>query len=189
MLTLEQLTKIIPHCGKARRAEFLAPLNNAMLEFEINTPLREAAFIAQVAHESGSFVYTKELANGSAYDGRKDLGNTIPEAISVAKANGMSAGRFYKGHGLIQLTGYSNHKACGEALGLDLIHKPGLITVNPDCCRSAAWFWKEHGLNELADAGNFDKITRVINGGTNGQEERRAFYRTACLVLNAKVTH
>ncbi len=183
MITLEQLAQIIPNAGNKKRRVFLEPLNAAMQEFEINTPLREAAFIAQVAHESCSLVYMKEIANGSAYDNRKDLGNTRPEAIRIAKEHGMTAGRWWKGHGPIQITGYNNHKKCGEALGLDLLNNPGLITLPKDGCRSAAWFWKTHGLNELADKELFSQITKAINGGSNGAQERLQFYHMARHVL------
>ena len=86
-------------------------------------------------------------------------------------------------HGLIQITGYYNHKKCGEALGIDLVRHPKLITEPEYAARSAAWFWKEHGLNELADRGDFSRITRRINGGTNGKAERERFYAAAKEVL------
>ncbi|MBI0407599.1 MAG: hypothetical protein ITD45_02715 [Nitrosospira sp.] len=69
----------------------------------------------------------------------------------------------------MQVTGYDNHLACGAALGFDLLHQPGLLDQPVEACRSAAWFWKTHGLNELTDAGDFERITRRINGGLNGQ--------------------
>jgi predicted chitinase len=183
MITLEQLSKIVPYCSTVKRREYIDPLNAAMSEFEINTPLRVAAFIAQVAHESGSFRYFKEIASGAAYERRKDLGNTFPEAIAIAKANGTTPGRWFKGHGPIQITGYVNHRECGKALGLDLLNKPGLITLPKDGFRSAAWFWKSKGLNELADKQEFDKITKRINGGFNGKRDRDQFYAVAKQVL------
>lgn len=182
MITLEQLKKIVPYAG-AKAGVFLVPLNDAMDEFGIDTPARQAAFIAQVAHESGSFRYVSEIASGMAYNGRKDLGNTKPEAISIAAQHGSTPGPWWKGHGLIQVTGYDNHLACGTALSLDLLHQPSLLEQPVQACRSAAWFWKTHGLNELADAGDFERITRRINGGLNGQAERLAFWSEAKEVL------
>lgn len=171
MVTLEQLKKIVPYAG-VRSGVFLGPLNEAMAEFGINTPAREACFIAQIAHESGSFRYVKEIASGAAYEGRKDLGNTQP-----------GDGVRFKGRGLIQITGRSNYAACGKALGLDLIAHPELLEETTAACRSAAWFWQTHGCNELADEGNFKAITRVINGGYNGLADRVAFLTSAQRVL------
>lgn len=140
-----------------------------MMEFEINTPARQAAFLAQVSHESGSFYYVKEIASGRAYEGRKDLGNTEP-----------GDGPKYKGRGLLQITGRENYGLCGEALKLDLINHPYLLEEQPHSSRSAAWFWSEYkNLNQLADKGDFLKITKRINGGYNGMEDRLACYECA----------
>lgn len=190
LITLDQLKKIIPYAG-ARAAIYLAPLNAAMAEFGIDTPGRRAAFLAQVAHESGSLRYTAEIASGKAYDGRADLGNTRPEAIRIAAQHGTTPGRFWKGHGLIQVTGYDNHRACGEALGLDLLNQPALLEKPAPACRSAAWFWREHNLNKWADAGDLDGASDVINrghktarvGDANGYADRLAFYQRAQEVL------
>lgn len=171
MFTLQELTAIIPHSGK--RAEvFLDPLNAAMQEFEINSSVREAAFLAQIAHESGSLKYVRELADGTAYELRADLGNTNP-----------GDGRRYRGRGLIQITGRANYQACGDALGADLIGSPELLEGTDLACRSAAWYWKTHGLNELADKCDFKLITKRINGGYNGYQERLAYYERAQKVL------
>ena len=171
MISLEELNKIIPSAGK--RAElFLEPLNDAMNEFDIIGPERQAAFIAQIAHESGSFRYVKEIASGEAYEGRKDLGNVEP-----------GDGPRYKGRGLIQITGRDNYMACGNELGVDLVSYPELLESPDLACRSAAWFWEKKGLNELADKGDFKLITKRINGGYNGYQERLAFYEKAQQVL------
>lgn len=183
MITIEQLAAIMPNSTRANRARFIQPLNDTMAEFEINTPNRMAAFLAQLAHESLSFRYMEEIASGGAYEHRADLGNLKPEALAAAHAHGSTTGRFYKGHGPIQITGYDNHLKCGIALGLDLVNNPKLLTQPVAGCRAAGWFWKSHDLNELADTRNFGRITRVINGGTNGAKERLAFYRTAGKVL------
>ena len=174
MITGAQLQSIMPF-AKARIPAFVAPLNAAMQEFHINTPLRQAAFIAQIAHESGELRYVEEIASGAAYEGRKDLGNTQP-------GDGMR----YKGRGLIQITGRNNYAECGKAMGVDLITNPELLETNGLACRSAAWFWASRGLNDLADKGDFERITKRINGGYNGLKERQAYYAKAMLYLGAK---
>lgn len=190
MVTLAQLKKIMPHAGK--RAEvFLVPLNDAMDEFGIDTPARQAAFLAQVCHESGSLAYVSEIASGLAYNGRKDLGNTKPEAVAAAARHGSTPGPWWKGHGLIQVTGYDNHVECGTALGLDLVNEPRLLELPLHAARSAAWFWQRHGLNKWADAGDFDGASDVINrgrktqaeGDANGYKDRLAAYDRAKEVL------
>lgn len=172
-MTRDDLLAIMPY-AKPRIAAFFSPLVDAMEEFDITTPLRQAAFLAQIGHESGQLRYVLELASGSAYEGRKDLGNTQP-----------GDGPRFKGRGLVQVTGRSNYAKCGAALGLDLINHPELLEQPINACRSAAWWWKAHGLNELADEGmaSFGIIVRRINGGTNGIADRLALFRKAQDVL------
>ena len=172
-MTLDQLKEIMPYAGK-RADTFLEPLNAAMDEFEINTPSRQAAFLAQIAHESGSLRYVKEIASGAAYEGRKDLGNT-------QEGDGMR----FKGRGLIQITGRANYAQCGAALDLPLLEQPELLEETENACRSAAWFWQTRGLNELADDGELKLITKRINGGYNGLADRQAYYARARGTLNA----
>lgn len=171
MITLAQLLVIMPY-AKARAGTFIDPLNAAMAEFEINTPARVAAFLAQVGHESGQLQYVKELASGAAYEGRADLGNTSP-----------GDGVKYKGRGLIQVTGKLNYIEVGLALDLDCLNDPSVLETPANACRSAAWWWKKHGLNELADAGDFVKITKRINGGTNGLADRQSLWEVAKRVV------
>jgi putative chitinase len=170
-MTLDQLIKIMPY-ARQRAGLFLPGLNEAMAEFDIDTPARQAAFIAQVGHESGQLAYVRELASGDAYEGRKDLGNTWP-----------GDGRRFKGRGLIQITGRTNYAACGAALDLDLIVTPALLEQPDNACRSAGWFWKTHGLNALADTGDQTLVTRRVNGGTNGLADRLALFDVAQQVL------
>ena len=174
MLDEATLLKIMPH-AKSRVQEFLEPLNAAMREFHINTPERQAAFLAQIAHESGELRYVKELASGAAYEGRASLGNTQP-------GDGMK----FKGRGLIQITGRNNYYECGSVLGWDFITSPELLEQPVNACRSAAWFWASRGLNDLADKGDYIRICRRINGGYNGLKERQAYYVKAMLYLGAK---
>jgi len=187
MITYAQLRAIMP-TAPAGLQRFVQPLNGAMAEFEINTKARQAAFLAQLAHESGSFRYMEEIASGSAYEGRRDLGNHEQEAIDAAAAHGTTPGRFYKGHGPLQITGYYNNRDAGMALDLDLINEPNLLTQPEHGCRAAAWFWKSRGLNEAADAGKFELITRRINGGLNGYEDRLAYWDRATEVLTEVLT-
>lgn len=170
-MTLDQLNQIMPHAN-SRASLFLASLNAAMEEFEINTPSRQSAFIAQIGHESGQLHYVQEIASGKAYEGRKDLGNISP-----------GDGILYKGRGLIQITGRENYAACMLALDINCLDQPDLLEFPENACRSAAWWWKNHGLNELADAGNFLRITKRINGGINGLADRQALYEVAKQVL------
>lgn len=169
MITIEQLKKIIPYAGP-RAGVFLGPLNDAMAEAGIDTPARESAFLAQIAHESGSLRYVREIADGKAYEGRADLGNTQP-----------GDGPRFKGRGLIQITGRANYRACSLALFGDerLLDHPELLEGVTPACRSAAWFWKSRGLNALADSGAFKAITKAINGGLNGYADRLAYYQRA----------
>ena len=173
MITGAQIVQIMPYSAP-RVGSFIAPLNSAMQEFHINSPIRQAAFLAQIAHESGELRYVKEIASGSAYEGRKDLGNTQP-------GDGMK----YKGRGLIQITGRNNYADCGKSLGVDLITNPELLETNDLACRSAAWFWASHGLNDLADKGDFERITKRINNGTNKIKQRYAYLAMANEVLGA----
>lgn len=173
-VTPEQLRRICPTLSTSKANEVAPNLNRAMAEAGINTPRRQAAFIAQLAHESGEFKYREEIASGAAYEGRRDLGNVYP-----------GDGVRFKGRGYIQLTGRSNYTAAGKALGLDLVNNPGLAATPENAGRIAAWFWNSRGLSTLADQGNFDEITRRINGGYNGKSSRDRYYRQALSVLGA----
>lgn len=167
-LTVEQLRQIMPHLGPRKAAAHLPFLNAAMVEFEINTPARAAAFLAQLAHESGELRYFEEIASGEAYEGRRDLGNTQE-----------GDGKRFKGRGPIQLTGRANYRECGEALGLDLVKNPNQVATKEVGYRAAGWFWQEKKLNAFADEKEFDEITRRVNGGFNGKASRDAYYAKA----------
>ena len=164
------LKKAIPAATWANIDKFLSPLNQAMEDHNINTPMRIAHFLAQIAWESGSLKYVEEIASGSAYEGRKDLGNTEP-----------GDGVRFKGRGLIQITGRTNYKKYGDSLGLDFTHdwKWRLLTEPFYAADSAAWFWETHGLNELADKDEFTKITKIINGSTITVKKRLPCLRSA----------
>lgn len=173
-MTPAELRAILPHAGK-RADVFAVPLSDAMDEFGIDTPARQAAFIAQIGHESGSLRYVEEIASGAAYEGRKDLGNTQP-----------GDGRRFKGRGLIQITGRANYAACSAALLGDrdvLLNDPARLCEPGLAARSAAWFWRSRNLNDLADRGDFERITRRINGGLNGYKDRVAIWHRALDVM------
>lgn len=168
-----QLQQIVPQLS-ASKAEAVAPhLNAAMAEANINTPERQAMFIAQLAHESGGFHYMEEIASGAAYEGRTDLGNTQP-----------GDGERYKGRGYIQVTGRHNYTEAGRALGLDLVNNPELAAQPENAARIAAWYWESRGINAAADTGDFTQVTRLINGGTNGLADRQAYYARAQAALS-----
>ena len=134
------------------------------------------AFLAQIGHESGQLKWVKEIWGPtpaqSRYEGRKDLGNTQP-----------GDGKRFMGRGLIQITGRENYRKAGAALGVPLLDKPELLEQVEWATASAAWWWNNRGLNELADAGEFEQITRRINGGLNGQRERLEVWARAKEVL------
>lgn len=161
------LQKIMPF-STGKVDAFVDPLNSAMAEFSITSSMRQAAFLAQVAHESGELRHLLELADGLAYEGRVDLGNTQP-----------GDGPRYKGRGLIQITGRANYLACGTALSLDLIGSPSLLETPGPASRSAAWFWSKHGLNTLADIHHFGAITATINGSYKTVDQRIPYWLIA----------
>ena len=178
-ISKQQLLRILPNAGQLAGV-FVAVLNTAMVRHQIVGTLRQAAFIAQVGHESGQFRYVRELG-GEQYLSKYDTGSLAKRLGNTPEADG--DGQKYRGRGLIQITGRANYMACGEALGLDLIKQPELLEAPQHACMSAAWFWATKGLNTLADAGQFDKITQRINGGQNGAADRHALYARALKVL------
>lgn len=182
-------------------AKWLEPLEESFEKYEINTPQRQACFIGQCAHESGNFrtlqenlnysaeglmktwpsrFPTKEIADqyarqpakiaGKVYNGR--LGNTSEEEASK-----------YLGRGLIQLTGKENYEHCGSSLGVDLVGNPDWLLDPKYAALSAAWFWNKKGLNSLADASDIETMTKRINGGLIGLDDRKAKIAKALAVL------
>lgn len=167
MVTRDELLVIMP--GSENRVDkFLPFLNQYAERFQVDTTLRFAHFIAQVAHESGSLRYVRELGSGMKYEGRKDLGNTKP-----------GDGPRYKGRGFLQITGRKNYQIVGEALGLNLIDNPQLLEQPEWAVASAFWFWDRHKLNTWADKDDVMTITKRINGGTNGLADRKKFLLAA----------
>ncbi len=171
-IRLEQLLMAMPNAGK-RAEKFLPYLNRYAEEFEINTPLRWAHYLAQIAHESGELRYTKEIASGKAYEGRKDLGNTH-------KGDGVR----YKGRGLIQITGRANYRKYAGYCGYDVVEQPELLEKPLGATRSSMWIFDTFGCNELADEDNLKAIRRKINGGYKGLEKCEEYLKKSKRALN-----
>ncbi|WP_024696136.1 glycoside hydrolase family 19 protein [Pseudomonas syringae] len=198
-ITAQQLLQILPSAG-TKVGVFVPALNTAMGKYQIVTPFRIAAFIAQVGHESAQLTAMVENLNYSATALQKTWPNRFtPElAAQYARqperiANVVYGSRLgnsekgdgwkYRGRGLIQLTGKTNYRQCGEALGVDLLARPELLETPEYAALAAAWFWSVNGLNTLADTGDIIAITKRINGGTNGLADRQELYERALKVL------
>ena len=129
----------------------------------LDNSLRLIHFFAQLAHESGNFRYMEEIASGSAYEGRADLGNTQ-----------RGDGKRFKGRGPIQLTGRANYRKYGQQLGIDFENNPEIVAIPSIGLMVACKFWADNGLNLLADQDDVRAVTRRINGGYNGFEDRKS---------------
>mgnify|MGYP003331686842 CR=1 FL=1 len=193
--------------------KWLQPLIETCVEFEINTPQRVAAFVAQTSHESGGYTMLSENLNYRAATlaacwpnrfaelgpdkkpKRNEKGALIPTKVAESIAgkpelianmvyssrmgNGPAEsgeGWKYRGRGLKQLTGKDNYARCGRDLGLDLINNPDLLLEPMAAARSAGWFWKTNNLSSYADVEDIKGMTKKINGGLIGYEQRKALY-------------
>lgn len=172
-MTVDQLLQLGVKESLAHR--YVTPLNAATVKHNITAPLRLAHFYAQCLHESGMLLYTEELADGSAYEGRKDLGNTEP-----------GDGKLFKGRGFIQITGRLTYSQYAEAITEDVVASPALVASPKYAADSAGWFWtvfkkdgKGRNLNTMADEDNFLRITYFVNGGFNGIQHRFLLLRKA----------
>lgn len=175
LLNDELLRGIYSQSKAAKRSVFLPYLNRFMEQYAIGNANREAAFLAQVGHESGQLTYTEEIASGRAYEGRRDLGNTF-------KGDGVR----FKGRGLIQITGRKNYTELSKALGVDFLAYPEWLAMPEYATQSACWWWFAKGLNVLADGSSedsFKRITRIINGGYNGYADRHSIWLRAKNIL------
>lgn len=203
MISPDDLRQIMP-AARGAADLYYQPLSAAADRFDISTPARLAAFLAQVAEESAQLNRISENLNYRA----ASLAALFPRHFDAASAaavehqperiaNILYAGRMgngdessgdgwlYRGRGLIQITGRDNYGACGDALGLPLLDQPDLLLQPDGAAMSAAWYWGSHHLNDLADAGDFVGITRKINGGTFGEGDRESFWNAAKQVLGA----
>ena len=196
-MTYDQLDKLgIDH-------KWLGPLEEVFAKYDITTPIRQAAFIGQCVHESANFKLLEENLRYSAVSLMKVWPSRFPN-LAVANqyasnaekiANKVYGGRMgngpeetgegwkYHGRGLIQLTGKENYEHCGLGIGADLLNDPNLL-LDPRCaCLSAGWFWNKKGLNALADTKDYETMTKRINGGLIGLDDRKAKIAKAISVL------
>ncbi|WP_420893376.1 glycoside hydrolase family 19 protein [Pseudomonas prosekii] len=180
-LTSAQLQQLFPN-ARTQAGVFISALNTAMTHRNINTPKRIAAFLAQVGHESGQLQYVRELGNDH-YLSKYDTGSLAARLGNTPQADG--DGQKYRGRGLIQITGRDNYRTCSLGLFGDdrLLFIPELLEKPQWAAESAAWFWEQKGLNELADRDQFNSITRRINGGLNGLEDRLQLWTRARALL------
>lgn len=203
-MNTEQLAKILK-MKPAKAGEWIDAINETFEKFDISTPERQACFLGQCAHESGGFTALSENLNYSAAslcrvwpkrfptmtDGQNCERNPQKIANKVYASrmgNGdeeSGEGYAYRGRGLIQLTGKSNYQACGDALGVDLVENPDLVATPQYAALSAGWFWNKNKLNNYADKGDMEGLTKKINGGTHGIEDRVARTQAAIDVLMA----
>ena len=160
--------------ARDRLRQLASSVNEVLNYYQINTPLRICHFIAQVAHESDCFNAMEEYASGEDYEGRDDLGNTQP-----------GDGVRFKGRGLIQLTGRENYAKFSKAMNQDFIAQPQLLAQSPWAIWAAGWYWNDKHLNEYADRDDLEQVTRIVNGGQNGLEDRRDYLQKAKSVLGA----
>lgn len=174
-ITIEQLKALGATTKNA--TNFVQAINDTLTKYQINTPLRVQHFLAQIFHESARLFYVEELASGSAYDVGKlavNLGNTPADD---------GDGERLKGRGLIQITGTTNYKAVGKALGIDFFKNPDLLEQPKFAALSAGWYWDKRGLNQFADKDDIKTITKKINGGFNGLDDRQALLIKAKQVI------
>ena len=169
----EKLSVVMPRALPAKIDLYFEPLVAGMKKYQITTSLRMAHFVAQIAHETASFLYAEEIADGSAYEGRSDLGNTEP-----------GDGRCFKGRGLIQLTGRANYADYSRDAGADYMVNPGVVASDPFVAVDVAcWYWNKRAINRLADADDVKAVTKAINGGYNGLDDRMEYLARAKAVL------
>lgn len=204
-LMQEQLAELLPNNQNV--SEWVDALNNVLPEYEINTPLRVAAFIAQCAHESGNFTRLEENLNyrwqtlrkvfpkyfptdaiAQEYASRPDKKEAIANrAYGNRMGNGPEEsgdGYRYRGRGLIQLTGKNNYTAFAKSLDIPVEEAVEYLETFDGAVQSACWFWDTNNLNKWADEGDMVTLTKKINGGTNGLEDRIKHYKHALKVLN-----
>ena len=181
--------------------KWLDPLEETFAKYDISTPLRQAAFIGQCAHESANFKVLQENLNYSAEGLMKTWPSRFPTkeiADQYARQPVKIAGKVYNGRmgntseeeaakyfgrGLIQLTGKENYDNCGKGIGVDLISQPDLLAQPNYAALSAGWFWNKKGLNALADTKDYETMTKRINGGLIGLDDRKAKIAKALSVL------
>jgi putative chitinase len=180
MLTETLLRQVMPHLPPAKAAAFLPHLNRAMAEYRIDTLPRAAAFLAQLAHESGEFRWMEEIWGPTPAQRRYEPLTDLSRKLGNIQSGD---GKRFKGRGPIQLTGRANYQRFGQLLGMDLVSQPEQAATPTVGFRTAALYWANRGLNQLADAWNFREITRRINGGYNGLPDRQKYFERAKAAL------
>ena len=180
MLTDTQLQQVMPRLAAAKLQLLLPHLNHAMQTYGVDTMQRTAAFIAQLAHESGEFRWMEEIWGPTDPQRRYEPPGTLAARLGNTQPGD---GKRFKGRGPIQITGRFNYTKYGALLGIDLTAQPELAATPEIAFATAGLYWQSNGLNELADAGDFLKITRRINGGTNGLADRQKYHTRASELL------
>jgi putative chitinase len=171
-VTPDDLVRIVPGIQPEKIGQYIAPLNDAMTRNGIDTPVRQAAFIAQLAVESDSFRTFEEYASGRAYEGRADLGNTQP-----------GDGERYKGRGAIQITGRHNYERLSEQTGVDYVAHPEWLAAPENAFTTAAWYWTSRDLNHVADTAGIVRVSEIVNGGHHALSRRIADFERGLDVL------
>lgn len=201
MITKEQIKSIMPYAGASDIDRFIDPINDTLLRFDISTKQRQAAFLAQIAHESNCLKNTEENLNYSAErlaavwprrfatDGKPNFTAEAiarqPERIAnIVYANRMGNaesgdGWKYRGRGLKQITGRNNYTALTHYFKVDFVKNPDLVSGPLYAALSAGWFWYANDLNRFADVDDFKGLTKAINGGLIGYEDRVKFWELA----------
>ncbi len=199
MISKEQLKQIMPLCTAENLEKYVGPLNDTMEKFSINTPLRQAHFLAQIAHESEELKHVVENMNYSQARLMQIFPRyfrTIEEAAPYNRQPEKIANRVYsnrmgngdeasgegwkfRGRGLIQLTGKENYKKASDAIGVDFVSNPDLVQGPVYASLTAGWYWDLRELNKPADADNIYKVTKLINGGTLGLQQRELYLERA----------
>jgi len=204
-ITQDQLHQIIPNNPYVEH--WCEALNKLLADYDIDTPARQAAFLAQCAHESGGFTALHENLNyrpetlvkifkkyfdltlAQQYCAKPNKQEAIANRVYASRmGNGDEAsgdGYRFCGRGLIQLTGRSNYTNFAMSIETPVEEIPAFLQTFEGAVQSACWFWETNNLNKWADAGDIEKMTRIINGGTIGLEDRKRHYEHALHVLGA----
>ena len=199
-LTLDQLKQIVP--GNPYIDHWHEALCEILPDYDIDTPQRVAAFLAQCAHESGGFKAIKENLNYRAESlirtwpshfnasNAQEYAHNPEKIASRAYANRMGNGDeesqegwLYRGRGYLQLTGKKNYELVSNDLQIDFVSSPDIVGTVDGAMATAGWFWEKHNLNAHSDNGDVESVTKIINGGTIGLENRQARYEQALSVL------
>lgn len=179
-ISVDALLHCMPTLSRPCAEQLMPHLVAAMDEAELTTPVRQAAFLAQIGHESRDLRFFSEIWGPTPAQREYEP----PSALAFRLGNSHAGDGFrYRGRGAIQLTGRENYRRYGALLGLPLEERPDVAERDDVAFRIAAAYWTTHGLNALADAGQFPRITRAINGGLNGEADREARYQRALAAL------